>query len=131
MLPNPRYYRISAAWGRQYFNISEPRWIGAARAGVRQAGEKLLLDQLHERMETCGGLANRMQGKPGSRARRQMCGEGRGGTQNRGRRDHTAQGKVPDAQGGGGRQAQTHLETETLTSPLVTKCTRPPYAKET
>lgn len=49
MLPNPRYYHISAAWGRQYFNISEPRWIGAARAGVRQAGEKLLLDQLHER----------------------------------------------------------------------------------
>lgn len=52
MLPNPRYYHISAAWGRQYFNISEPRWIGAAKAGVRQAGEKLLLDQLHERMET-------------------------------------------------------------------------------
>lgn len=25
------------------------------RAGVRQAGEKLLLDQPHERMETCGG----------------------------------------------------------------------------
>lgn len=52
MLLNPRYYHISAAWGRQYFNISEPRWIGAARAEVRQAGEKLLLDQLHERMET-------------------------------------------------------------------------------
>ena len=56
------------------------------------------------------------------------CVQELGGTQAGGRLDHTAQGKVPDAQGGDGRQTQTQLVTETLTSPLGTKRMHPPIS---
>ena len=73
-----------------------------------------------------GALANRMQGQPGAEHEDRRAVKDAEELKPGGRRDHTAQGEVPDARAGDGRQTLTHLETETLTSPLVTKCMHPP-----